>query len=147
MPWAILAPFLLAQSDALLTVAPPAKIAGKPDSQATARLSVQLKSGYHVNSNAPNDEYLIPLRLNWESGALQAVEVIYPKPRAEKYDFSAKPLSVFTGDFEILTRFKIPAAARKGPGILAGKLRYQACNNTTCFPPKTVEIRLPYEIQ
>jgi hypothetical protein len=131
----------------MLTVAPPAKVAGKTDSQVTAKLSVELQKGYHVNSNSPSEEYLIPLRLNWEPGALQLVAVAYPQPRMEKYQFSEKPLSVFTGDFEIATRFKIPPAARKGPGILTGKLRYQACSTNTCFPPKTVEVRLPYEIQ
>jgi hypothetical protein len=65
----------------------------------------------------------------------------------EKYEFSDKPLSVFTGDFDLIAKFKAPADARQGPGIMIGKLRYQACNNHSCFPPKSVEVRLPYTIQ
>ena len=30
---------------------------------------------------------------------------------------------------------------------MAGKLRYQACNNKACFPPKTVEVKLPVQVQ
>jgi hypothetical protein len=65
----------------------------------------------------------------------------------EKYEFSDKPLSVFTGDFELTAKFKAPAGASQGPGIMLGKLRYQACNNNSCFPPKTVEVRLSYQVQ
>lgn len=113
--------------------------------QASIRISVQ--NGFHVNSNAPNESYLIPLRLTWTPGPLAAVEVSYPKPRDEKYEFSAKPLSVFTGDFNVIVKFKTPANAAAGPGVLLGKLRYQACSDKECFPPKTVDVKLPYQVQ
>ena len=71
----------------------------------------------------------------------------YPKPHNEKYEFSEKPLSVYTGNFEIVSKFKVPADAQQGPGIALGKLRYQACNNNACFPPKTVEVKLPVDIK
>ena len=58
-----------------------------------------------------------------------------------------QPLSVFTGNFEIVTKFKVPADTTSGPAIIAGKLRYQACNNNMCFPPKTVDVKLAVEIQ
>ena len=76
---------------------------------------------------------------------MAAVE--YPKPQMEKYSFSEKPLSVFSGEFEIVTRFKAPAAAPKGPQTLAGKLRYQACTSTMCLPPKTLAVQLQVEIR
>ncbi len=111
-----------------------------------ARVTLQLRSGYHANSNTPNEDYLIPLRLKWEPGVLTASDVIYPKPEEKNYSFSSKPVSVFTGDFQVVTKFKVDANAPAGPGILIGKLRYQACSDDTCYRPATVEIRLPYEI-
>ncbi len=111
-----------------------------------AKLSVQVRSGYHINSNAPADEYLIPLRLNWTGAPLETVETIYPKPRMEKYSFSEKPLSVYTGDFELVTRFKVPASAAPGQTTLPAKLRYQACTDRMCLPPKTVDVSLPVEV-
>jgi hypothetical protein len=139
-------PRLLAQSNHL-GVDPPPKLAAKRGGTAEAKLAVHVESGYHVNSNAPAEDYLIPLRLRWETGPLAPAEVVYPKPETEKYEFSEKPLSVFTGDFQILTRFKVEASAAPGPGVLLGKLRYQACSRDTCYRPVTLEIRLPYEIQ
>lgn len=126
---------------------PPSKVVTKRGSAAQARVVVQLQNGYHVNSNTPSDDYLIPLRLTWTPAALEPSGTVYPKARLEKYQFSQKPLSVFTGNFELVTSFKVPATAQRGPGILLGKLRYQACNDNACFPPKTVEVRLPYEIE
>ncbi len=111
------------------------------------RVTVQLRNGYHVNSDKPADDYLIPLRLTWSAAPFEAGGAIYPKPKMEKYSFSSTPLSVFTGDFDIVTRLKIPASVPQGPGVLVGKLRYQACNDNSCLPPKTIEVRLPYQIQ
>jgi hypothetical protein len=140
-------PQLPGQGSAQLSVAPPAKVTATRAGGAEAKLSVQLQTGFHVNSNTPAENYLIPLKLTWQPGALAASAIVYPKPRTEKYEFSEKPLSVFTGDFQIVTRFQVDPKAAGGPGVLAGKLRYQACSETTCFPPRTVEINLPYDIK
>ncbi len=137
--WASL-PSLWAQSN-VLTVVPPAKITAKHGDAVTAKVQVQVQSGYHVNSNTPTDAYLIPLRLTWESTVWQPGEVTFPKPVLEKYEFAEKALSVFTGNFEIVTKFKVPAEAPSGLNIVAGKLRYQACTNQMCLPPKTLEVK------
>ena len=65
----------------------------------------------------------------------------------EKYEFSETPLSVFTGNFDIVTKFKAAAGAPVGPAYVSGKLRYQACNDKACFPPKTLDIKLPVSVQ
>ncbi len=137
----------MAQDSPLLRVAPPQKVTALRNTTVEARVTVQVRSGYHVNSNSPNEDYLIPLGLRWESGPLAADGVTYPKPEEKNYGFSPKPVSVFTGQFEVVTRFKVDASAPAGPGVLIGKLRYQACSDNTCYRPATLEIRLPYEIR
>jgi len=110
------------------------------------KIPVSIDAGFHVNSNKPSNEYLIPLSLTWAStGALQPGAVAYPKPSTEKV--GDERLSVFTGKFDLLANFKIAANAPAGPGAAAGKLKYQACNSNTCFPPKTIEITVPYQVQ
>ena len=140
-------PYLFAQGNAILTVQPPQKVVGKRNSELTAKIAISLGAGYHINSNEPHESYLIPLRLTWTPAPLVVEAVSYPKAHDEKYAFSEQPLSVFTGNFEITTKFKAPPDAAGGLAVLLGKLRYQACNNTMCFPPKTVEVKLPVEIQ
>jgi len=130
----------------VLTYTPPQALTVKAGGTADAALSLKLDPAYHVNSNTPSDPYLIPLRLTWNPGPLEAVEVLFPRPRTEKFGFSQTPLSVFTGEFNITTRFRAASAAAIGPGVLTGKLRYQACNDRTCLTPKTIEVTIPIEI-
>lgn len=114
---------------------------------ADVHLSLTVRTGFHVNSNKPDEAYLIPLRLTWNSGAIEAMNTVYPRPSHEKYSFSAKPLSVYTGRIDLVTKFRAGADAPAGPAMLTGRLRYQACNDRACFPPKTVEVTAPVQVQ
>lgn len=134
-----------AQTNPLSVTAKP--LAAKRGASATVSVSVELLLGYHVNSHTPSDEYLIPLSLTWEAAPFEVEQVVYPEPRMESYAFSGKPLSVYTGDFEIRTRLRIPADAAPGRRTLTGKLRYQACTHNLCLPPKTLDVKLPVHIQ
>jgi len=109
-------------------------------------LTFYLRAGYHVNSNKPNDDYLIPLRLTW-TGPLEAGEIVYPESGTEKSSFTEKPLSVYSGTFRIVTKFQAPASAASGTVTMTGKLRYQACNDHECLRPQTVSIQAPVEIR
>ena len=149
---ALLLPALLlslwAQNSGYLTVGQPQKVAGKRGEAVQAKIPLTVLPGYHVNSNTPTDEYLIPLKLTWSStGALEGGTVRYPKPSMEKYEFSEKPLSVYTGSFELTAEFKVAANAPAGPGEAVGKLRYQACSSRACYPPKTIDVAVPYQVQ
>jgi thiol:disulfide interchange protein DsbD len=111
-----------------------------------SKLPLELMAGYHVNSNMPSETYLIPLKLTWNDGPVTASSVAFPKPTLEKYTFSEKPLSVFSGRFEIVTKFTVPANAQLGPLNVAGKLRYQACNDRMCLAPKTIDVTVPLNV-
>ena len=142
------APGLWAQGSQILSAEAPHKLIAKRGASVDAKIAVSIQPGFHVNSNTPSESYLIPLKLTWTpGGALEPGQVLFPKPHMEKYEFSDKPLSVFTGDFALTVSFKTPQNASQGPGIMVGKLRYQACNNNACFPPKTLEVRLPYQVE
>ena len=136
-----------AQMNAPLTQAPSAKLMARQGETMSVQLHLQLGAGYHVNSNTPSDEFLIPLKLTWDESPFTPVGVEYPKGQLEKYSFSEKPLSVYTGDFEITAKLRVAASAPKGPGKLTGKVRYQACTQTICLPPRSLAIQLPIEIR
>ena len=55
-------------------------------------------------------------------------------------------LSVYTGAFEISSTFKVSPTAAAGPAAVSGKLRYQACNDRMCLPPKTIDLTLPVSV-
>ena len=130
----------------VLSVAPLRKVTVPAKGTADASVSVQLRDGYHVNSNMPSDDYFIPLRLTWNPGPVEAVSVTFPKPQMEKLAFSEKPVSIFTGNFEVVTKFKAAHGAAPGQNVVTGKLRFQACNDRMCLPPRTVDLSLPVEV-
>ncbi|MBS1875437.1 MAG: hypothetical protein JSU00_19650 [Acidobacteria bacterium] len=131
----------------VLTVGAVPKLKVKRGAEAAVTVHAQLEPGYHVNSNKPNEEYLIPLKLSWKAEPLEPGAVTYPKAETEKAGFSDKPLSVFSGAFELVTKFKAPATAPGGMAIVTGKLRYQACNDRMCLPPKTIDVPVTVDIQ
>jgi hypothetical protein len=135
-----------AQSINALTVAPSAPVRAKVGATVDAKLQLQVINGYHVQSNMPLDPYLYALKLTWSPGPLESASVSYPKPQMEKYSFSEQPLSVFSGAFDVNTKFKVPANAIPGPTAVTGKLRYQACNDNMCLPPKTIDVKLQVDI-
>jgi DsbC/DsbD-like thiol-disulfide interchange protein len=137
---------LPAQSSGHLTVGAPAKISGTRNESVQTRIPVTIDAGFHVNSNPAAAENLIPLSVTWSAtGPLEGGSVTYPKASKEKV--GDQTLTVYTGSFDLIANFKVSATAAAGPGAVVGKLRYQACNSTTCFIPKTVEIAIPYQIR
>jgi hypothetical protein len=137
-------PLLLAAQSDVLKVAPSGPLNGKRGEALQIKTQLQLQGGYHLNSHKPEDPYLIPLRLTWDTNTVETVSVQFPDPKHEKYAFSEKALSVFTGDFAITSTVKPKTA---GFTVLTGKLRYQACNHNACLPPRTIDIKVPADFR
>ncbi len=142
---ALCLPLLLLAQQNKLVVSPAEQISVKRGEVTTATIKVATLPGFHVNSDKPKDEFLIPLSLTWTSGPLETKSVIYPKP--EELKVGNDMLSVFTGTFTIQTQFKAPEAVATGTAAMIGKLHYQACNNQMCFRPSTIEVRLPVVVE
>lgn len=131
-------------SQTVVSVNVPDSVKAKSGGVLRVPVTIHVNQGFHVNSNKPSDPYFIPLSLTWTAGTVRSSEVIFPKPQMETLGFSATPVSVFTGDFEIVTKFK--AGPSPGTTSVGGKLHFQACNETMCLAPKTINLTLPVEI-
>jgi hypothetical protein len=101
-------------------------------------LHFRIEPGFHINSHAPKDEYLIPTVLSIPDGSgVRLDNATYP-PGAE-FVLPADPdtkLSVYTGEFTIQAKL----VAEPGDHLVKAKLRYQACDKTACMPPKSVTV-------
>jgi len=128
-----------------LAVGAPNPITVKRGSRAVQNLKVEVLPGFHVNSDHPKDEYLIPLKLTWLDGPLETKGMTFPKP--EEIQVGNENLLVFTGTFDIRTEFAAPANAPAGSTTMTGKLRYQACSSQMCFRPASIEVKLPVTIE
>ncbi|MGA8030490.1 MAG: protein-disulfide reductase DsbD domain-containing protein [Bryobacteraceae bacterium] len=142
---ALCLPFSSPAQQNKLSVSPPEQVTVKRGGAVTATLKVSVMPGFHVNSDKPKDEFLIPLKLTWSGGPLQTKSISYPKP--EEIKVGADMLTVFTGTFDLKTEFEAPEQASAGMATMTGKLRYQACNSEMCFRPATAEVRLPVSIE
>ena len=129
-----------------LSVQAPSTVTVKRGASGTAIVHVSVLPGYHVNSNKPKDEFLIPLQLTFpQAGPLKPGPTIYPTP--QDVQVGQDKLSVFTGDFDLKTSFSAPAEAPTGTTNVIGKLHYQACNDRMCFRPLTVDVHVPVVIE
>jgi DsbC/DsbD-like thiol-disulfide interchange protein len=137
-------PCLEAQANKVLFVAPPDPVTAKAGATIDEVLKITVRDGYHVNSDKPLDEFIIPLKLTW-TGPVEVKQVNFPK--AETIDVNGQKLTVFTGAFPIRTQLVIPANTPKGKATVTGKLRYQACNSEMCLRPMTVDIELPVTVE
>jgi thiol:disulfide interchange protein len=104
-----------------------------------AALQVALPDGFHVQSDQPRDPLLIPtvLTINPPEG-VTVTEIVFPTSVDLKQLGSDQPLAVFERVFPIGVQMTL-ARTVKGDIIVPAHLRYQACNDTTCFAPKTAD--------
>lgn len=109
-------------------------------------LKAVILPGFHVNSDKPRDEYLIPLKLTWDApGPLESKSITYPTP--EEMELNGVKMLVYTGTVPIETSFAVSKDAPKGEAKITGKLRYQACNEHMCFAPKTLDVHFTAVIE
>lgn len=141
---------LIAQMAPSLAISPLPTVKAAKGTVTSIALKASLPAGYHANSDKPTETYLIPLTVKWTGGPLKMDSIVYPQPKFEKFPFQLpgdKPLSVITGDFTITTKFRVPADAPAGPAAETGTLRYQACDNKACYPPKTVPLNITVSVE
>jgi hypothetical protein len=107
--------------------------AGKPT---TVTLHFRIAPGLHINSHTPKEDELIPTTLSIPEGFGVRLEgAVYP-PGAE-FTLPLDPktkLSVYNGEFTIQARI----VATAGDHLVEVRLRYQACDNNACMPPRTM---------
>ena len=102
-------------------------------------LAVTIAPGWHVNAHDPDRPYLVPTELQVDPPPAARVEEIrYPNPVVRILAFSGStPLRLYEGAFTIGVRLDGSAA-----GSVRGRLRYQACNDERCLPPRVLTVTL-----
>ena len=110
-------------------------------------LKVKVEEGWHINSNKPNEDYLIGTAVSIDSAAnfkLGAVD--YPASQSIKVGFSDKPLSVFEKEFVIILNVTPSFDIPEGQNKLVVSLDYQACNNASCSAPSSVKDTVSFTV-
>ena len=108
-----------------------------------ATVVMDIPSGLHVQSSKPLDKFLVPTKLDVETpSGMNVGPVSYPRPLMRKLKFSKGNVAVYEGKAMIRFNVTVPANYSGGSGEIKGKLRFQACNDESCFPPITREVKM-----
>ncbi|ABF39187.1 hypothetical protein Acid345_0182 [Candidatus Koribacter versatilis Ellin345] len=116
---------------------------------ANVTLNFRVASGYHINSNKPNSELLIPTVLKLSPPTdLSIGNIQYPG--GEQLSFAFAPdekLSVYTGDFSVQATARSIGAIHAGNYRVHGELKFQACDNSACYPPKSIPVNFDVQVE
>jgi hypothetical protein len=97
---------------------------------AEVTLTARIPPGTHIESHEPPEPLLIPTVVEVEH--FERATVDYPEPVSKEFGFSDVVLSVYEGT----PRFVIRGEPAPGAKRVRGILRYQACVNGACLPPR-----------
>ena len=103
---------------------------------------LDLPDELHVNSNKPNSEYAIATSIRITAPGLKVGEVKYPEGKNKKFQFSETELNVYDGETAFPFTVRVPRNFRGTTITVKAVVRYQACTDEVCYPPKNKEIVL-----
>jgi len=112
-------------------------------------LKLDIRDKFHLNSDKPNQSYLIPTILTIAPNKdIDIVEFYYPTPNLYKPKYSEAALAVFDKIVFIAAKIRLKKNINYIPKrsiILTLKLKFQACDEFNCYPPAEIikNITLP----
>lgn len=118
---------------------------GKPNS---VNLRFRVGAGFHVNSNKPKSEFLIPTVLKLSTPTDIVIgRVTYPAGSDMSFAFAPEDkLSVYTGEFPVTVDVRPLAGVIPARYMIRGELKYQACDKAACYPPKKLPVQFEVKV-
>ena len=112
------------------------------------RLRFRVASGFHVNSNKPKSEFLIPTALKLSAPTDIVIgRVSYPAGTEMSFAFAPEDkLSVYSGEFPVVVEVRPLAEVIPARYMIRGELKYQACDNAACYPPRKLPVQFEIKV-
>jgi hypothetical protein len=131
-----------------VSMAPVATVTAPQAKQTVVPLNFRVASGFHINSNTPKSEFLIPTALKMDVPTdIVLGKIEYPEGKDLVFPFSPdEKLNVYSGDFTVNLSVHPLTSVNPGKYVMRGVLRYQACDNAQCFPPKTLPVSFEVKV-
>jgi Disulphide bond corrector protein DsbC len=129
-------------------MAPAPLVSVKQGRSATVPLAFRVSSGYHINSHQPKSEFLIPTTLKVDATTdIVIKKTTYPEGQDMSFAFAPdQKLNVYAGDFEVDVLVRPLRTVQVGKYVVRGTLKYQACDNAQCYPPKQLPVSFDVKI-
>lgn len=113
--------------------------------RATVVLSVP--GDLHVNSNRPSGEYMIATTVRATASGAKIGAISYPRGHNRKFEFSEQTLNVYEGRVSFGFNVTVPAGYKGNSVPVRVVVKYQACTNQVCYPPKSKEVTLTARVK
>jgi hypothetical protein len=114
------------------------------DGKQTLTVTLEVAKGWHAYANMPGDDNLFPTTVHVSAKAkLEDMKVDYPSGKELKDPAANETIRVYDGKTEIKAIFRrtiMNGQADASPLELV--VKYQACDDMKCLPPKTVKLQV-----
>lgn len=111
---------------------------------AVVRVRAVIPRGWHIQSNAPLDEFLIPTELKASGEGVRFGKAVFPRPLLKDFPALGGKVALFEDTVDIAVTARGAKGKPDAKALTAALenskigLRYQACNDSQCLPPKEV---------
>jgi thioredoxin:protein disulfide reductase len=107
-------------------------------------IELNVAEGYHINAHFPSEEYLFATNVKFEPLAgLKILDVKYPKPKLQKFEFSDKELAVLDGQVLIIAGAQTETNLQMGAKTIQATVTVQSCNDKLCLAPADIKVEIP----
>lgn len=140
----------------------PARVQLAPGGAAEIALVATIREGFHINSNKPAADYLIPSKLELAGPApapeasgsagrgpgFDLEKVSYPAGELKSFEFAPdEKLSVYEGTVKISAQLRAKPETPAGTHAVRLTFQFQACNDQICLRPARGEVTLPVQVR
>ncbi|MFZ0641460.1 MAG: protein-disulfide reductase DsbD domain-containing protein [Candidatus Acidiferrales bacterium] len=121
----------------------------QPGQKTSLALTADIDSGWHVYAfPQPPGSPVVPTEVTVPDGQALALsgDIKPPKAESQMDPTVGKQTDFYENSVTFDLPLKVAKKARAGKQSLEVDVRYQACNNRLCLPPRTDKVEAPVEI-
>lgn len=114
----------------------------------TVQVEFRVARGFHINSNQPKQQYLKKTELKLDAPTdIMIGRITYPPGVDRSFPFAPdEKLNVYSGDFAVDVSVHPLRTVMPARYAIHGFLKYQACDNAACYPPKQLPVSFEIKV-
>ena len=116
-------------------------------SSARGSVVLSIPGGLHVNSSRPASEYAIPTTVRLIGSGIKVSGPTFPRGVNRKFQFSENVINVYEGTVRFPFTVNVPAGFKGDTVRVRAVVKYQACTDEVCYPPRSKEVTLTARVR
>ena len=110
-------------------------------------ITLSIPGELHVNSSRPDSQYAIPTTVRLTAVGARVSGPTYPRGVNRKFAFSEGTINVYEGTVRFPFTVTVPAGFKGNTVRVRAVVRYQACTNEVCYPPRNKEVTVTAQVR